>query len=187
VFSYDRGVQLSFTEGHNHYCKLVHGLYYKNQSSGTPELLHHCVIFIVCVCNLEMWPRATGWIPMSQVLCKNNSVIALVFPCPVQIAVWFLIWTIMILIPEEYKINYLLGWISSVHMILWKTHKEHIYLDMVSAPGWKAAHYRSSKRKLLISNLKAVSCCILHTYLCELVQFFSSHWTCSHKLWCTRN
>jgi len=85
--------------------------------TGMPKLLNHCVIFIVCVCviykcgqephNTNWW--ATGRTPMSQVLCKNNAVIALIFPSPVQIAVWFLIWTLMILILEAMKINYLLG------------------------------------------------------------------------------
>jgi hypothetical protein len=40
---------------------------------------------------------------------QNNAVVALIYPCPVQIAVWFLVWTIMILILEAMKINYLLG------------------------------------------------------------------------------
>ena len=57
-----------------------------------------------------------------------------------------------------------------------------VYCNVLSAPGQKATRYRTNKGKLLIYILKAVSCHMLHTYLCKMVQFFSSHWTCSHKL-----
>lgn len=147
-----------------------------------------------------MWPRATDWTPMSQGLCKNNAVIALIFTCPAQIALWFLMWTIRILILEAMNIIYLLGWFCSVHIILSETQKGAYIFIYGNAPGlenilqYTATYFlhlvgkpHISKGKLLIYILKGVSCHILHTYLCELVQFFSSHWTCSHKLWCTRN
>jgi hypothetical protein len=104
VFSLEWGVQLSVTKGHNPNCKRFISFTIKITVSGMPKLLNHCVIFIVYVCNLQMLPRpqytrwwATGWMPMFQVLYKNNAVIALTFLCTVQTAVWFLMWTIMIL------------------------------------------------------------------------------------------
>jgi len=144
------------------------------------KLLNRCVIFVVyiyiyvcvcvcvyttkiththiylCVCNLQMWPRATGWTPTSQGLCKNNAVIALIFPCPAQIAVWFLMWTIRILILEAMNINYLLGWFYSVHMILSETQKGAYVFIYGNAPGlenilqYTATYFLHLVRKLRI-------------------------------------